>query len=142
MNAVLFGIGVGFGVAFWRQVPPLEPRPAPQAALVLVLLLLALAYFAGRSRGRGRDGATATAVATAGAVASAAGGSVTVNLALDQLSTAAWRGGVVPLAVQSEAAAVELVADGWTDDEVAALDPAQLVDEWQNGTSARVPDDV
>ncbi len=140
MNAVLLGIGVGFGVAFWRQVPPLEPRPAPQAALVLVLLLLALAYFAGRSRGRGRDGARATAVATAGAVAT--GGAVTVNFALDQLSTAAWRGGVVPLAVQSEAAAVELVADGWTDDEVAALDPAQLVDEWQNSTAAHVPDGV
>lgn len=65
MGVVLFGVGVGVGLAMWSQRPTLVDAQ-PEAFVLFALVVLALAWFGGR-----RQAARASAVAVAQARADA-----------------------------------------------------------------------
>lgn len=134
VTAVLWGLGFGFGVAAWRQIPPIEPAPARGGLVLLALVALFLAFRAGRAEARGGGAsATATAVATAGAVATGgAGGQVIVNVGLDQLQAVAWRqpAGTVDQPAAYVAALDELGGG----DELDALDPVEVIEHAESGS--------
>lgn len=129
MNALLFGLGAGFGVSAWRSVPPLQPTPRA-ALLVWVTVALLVAYGAGR--GRRPSSATATAVASAVATSTAAsvGNSVHLHIGagdpVDLLQTAPWRSAPVPLQVQyARAIDHHEVIDG---EDLDDIDPVEVLD--------------